>query len=434
MAAFAFALLAGGCAAPSAAPGTAAGAAAEASPPAAAETPQRPAPDPATETTRPAAPPAPPRAVGPHGTPTARPGVRASVRRLVTAGEAPGAAALSQDEGRGSWFGTAGVADLRSERRMLAGDRFRAGSITKTFVATVVLQLAGEGRLRLTDTVADHLPGLVRGNGNDGRRITVRQLLGHTSGLFNYTDDPALAKRLFVSGSRERPDTYTPEQLVRTALQHAPYFPPGAAYRYSNTDYILLGLVVEKVTGRPYAEEIERRILRPLGLTGTSFPGTRTSLPDPHGRAYSTLSPDASGGGASDGPDSADSADGADSAADVTRLDPSSAGAAGEAVSTLGDLNRFLRALLDGGLLRPEQLREMRDTSGSGGAYGLGLFPVRLRCGVALWGHNGTIKGSYVRVLGTPDGAHVLAYRLNTDTTPSLPAETRLLEAEFCES
>ncbi|MEU6082176.1 serine hydrolase domain-containing protein [Streptomyces sp. NPDC047108] len=364
-----------------------------------------------------------------------RPGVRDAVRGLVTAGGAPGAAALSRTEGRAPWFGAAGVADLRSERRMRAGDRFRAGSLTKTFVATVVLQLAGEGRLRPSDHVEDHLPGLVRGRGNDGRRITVRQLLAHTSGLFNYTEDPRLAARLFGRGFRaHRMEAHTPRELVRVALRHPPRFAPGTAYGYSNTDYILLGLIVEKVTGRPYAEEVERRVLRPLRLEATSFPGTRSELPYPHGRAYSTAG-ETTDEKAGDEPRARHGRSGAAherALDDVTRLDPSSAGAAGEAVSTLGDLSRFLHALLSGALLEPRQLREMRDTTRTGGRYGLGLFPVRLRCGVTLWGHNGTINGSYVRALGTADGSHVLTYRVNTDHAPSLRAETRLQQAEFC--
>ncbi|MGP3981944.1 serine hydrolase [Streptomyces sp. KR80] len=367
--------------------------------------------------------------------PPTRPGVAAAVRQLVSEGQAPGAAALSRD-GRGSWFGPAGLADLRSDRPMRAADRFRAGSLTKTFVATVVLQLAAERRLSLTDPVAVHLPGLVRGHGNDGRRITVRQLLDHTSGLYDYTHDPRIAQRLFrPDRAAHRPDRHTPEQLVRAALRHTPRFRPGTDYAYSNTDYILLGLVVEKVTGRPYAEEVRRRIIRPLDLTGTSFPGARTDLPQPHGRAYSTApTADADRTESTSGPDAQDPPGGPASAepADVTSLDPSGAGAAGEAVSTLGDLTRFLSALLGGRLLPAEQLGQMLDTSGSDGAYGLGLFPRRLTCGVTVWGHNGSIKGSYVQALGTRDGGHVLGYRVNTDTVPPARAETRLLEAEFC--
>ncbi|MFF3764632.1 serine hydrolase domain-containing protein [Streptomyces sp. NPDC001922] len=348
----------------------------------------------------------------------ARPGVSAAVRGLVTEGDAPGAAALARD-GRRTWFGTAGVADVRSKRRIRPDDRFRAGSVTKTFVATVTLQLAAEQRLRLDDTVERHLPGLVRGNGNDGRRITVRQLLDHTSGLFDYTGDRELRDQSFGRGLPvHRAGSRTPRQLVRVALRHPPRFRPGTGYRYSNTDYILLGLIVRQVTGHPYPAEIRRRILRPLRLSGTSFPGTREGLPAPHGRAYSTRPPGPGGHRRK--------------RVDVTALDPSSAGAAGEMVSTLDDLGRFLQALLSGRLLPAAQLERMRDTAGTHGKYGLGLFPVRLPCGRTLWGHNGVINGSYVLVVGTADGRRVFGYRVNSDVMRDRQAEPRLLAAEFC--
>lgn len=335
--------------------------------------------------------------------------LRAAVRRLVTEGSAPGAAALARDGG-GTRFASAGLADLRTGRHLHRNDRFRAGSITKTLIATVVLQLADERRLGLDDTVEEHLPGLVRGQGNDGRKITLRQLLTHTSGLFDFTADQRVARRL------SRPPTaapLTPRQLVRVAVAHRPRFAPGTAWHYSNTNYILLGLVVERVTGRPYAAETERRVLRPLGLRGTSFPGARGTLPTPHGRAYAT-------GTATGTP------------RDVTALDPSAAGAAGEVISTLDDLARFFGALLRGGLLPPAALRRMRDMTASDGRYGMGLFPVRLSCGVTLWGHNGQINGSYAQVVATPDGRHVLAYHLNSEPRPAAAAERALLKAEFC--
>lgn len=352
---------------------------------------------------------------GPAISPRA-PLVRASLERMVTGGGAPGAAALSRD-GFGPRFASAGFSDLESRRIPLEGDRFRAGSITKTFVATVVLQLAEEGRLSLDDTVESHLPGLVRGRGNDGRAVTIAHLLGHTSGLYDYVDDPALRSRAFGRKFPEhRFDTRTPHELVRTAVRHPPYFAPGEAHRYSNTDYVLLGLIVGRVTGRSYAEEITDRIIEPLRLTGTSMPGTDSALPQPHGRAYSFRP-------------------GSHQPLDTTELNPSTAGAAGEAISTLGDLNRFLRSLLKGELLPPRGLRRMQDTSHSRGTYGLGLVPVRLPCdrgGMTLWGHNGSINGSYAHMLGTPGGGHVFSYRVNTEKVGDKAAETELLQAEFC--
>ncbi|MEU1374464.1 serine hydrolase domain-containing protein [Streptomyces triculaminicus] len=364
---------------------------------------------------------------------------RSPVEDLVSERTVPGAAELSQDAHGAVRFTTAGVADVRTGRRILPADRFRAGSITKTVIATVVLQLVAEHRLGLDDPVTRHLPadaaatlrrpGYERpgpdGPEHDGpegdrpehdRPVTVRQLLGHTSGLFSYTDDSAFFGRVFGAGfAAHRYERHTADTLLRTALAHPAYAPPGSGYRYSNTDYLLLGMVVRQVTGRSYAAEARRRVITPLRLTGTSFPGVRTTLPAPHGRAYSP-----SGPGRDDG------------VTDVTDLNPSAAGAAGELVSTLPDLNRFFAALLGGDLLPPAQLRAMRDTTASGGRYGLGLFPVRLPCRRTVWGHNGEINGSYVQTLATADGRRVVSYRVNSDADISRAAEAKLLSTAFC--
>ncbi|MFJ8335613.1 serine hydrolase domain-containing protein [Streptomyces sp. NPDC094437] len=306
--------------------------------------------------------------------------------QLVTRGGVPAAALLAREE-TGTRYAHAGTGIARD-------DHFRAGSITKTFIATVVLQLAAEHRLSLSDTVEQHLPGLVRGAGNDGRRLTLRALLTHTSGLADFTQDTRGVVPV------------TPLQAVRLALTHPPA--DRGRFSYSSTNYVLLGMVIRQVTGDSYATEAERRIIAPLGLTGTSFPGSRADLPSPHGRAY-----------AADG-------------TDVTSLDPRVAGAAGELVTTLADLDRFYAALLGGRLLPPRWLREMRDTRAAHGAYGMGLFPVKLPCGVTVWGHNGRISGSYVRTAATVDGRRVLTYRVNTDAIADPDLEPRLLAAEFC--
>lgn len=354
-----------------------------------------------------------PRSSASPGAEGGRDGVlRAAVRRLAAQGDAPGAAVLIRREGGGTRYLASGVADVRTGRRIHRNDHFRAGSLTKTVIAAVTLRLAAQGRLGLGDTVEEHLPGLVRGQGNDGRTITIRQLLNQTSGLFDYTADPALARQLSAAADRTR----TPASLVRAAVAHPPDFAPGAGWRYSNTNYVLLGMVVQRVTGRSYATEARRDVLAPLRLHGTSFPGTRTDLPDPHGRAYTR------DGGAGDG----------GARRDVTDLNPSSAGAAGELISTLGDLTRLLPGLLRGKVVPRAELRQMRNTSASDGRYGMGLFPVRLACGVTLWGHNGEINGSYALAVTAPDGRHSLAYRLNSTAASGLTAETSLLEAEFC--
>lgn len=314
------------------------------------------------------------------------PATDALLARLVTRGNAPAAALLAREE--------TGTRYIRAGQGIARADHFRAGSMTKTFIATVVLQLAAEGQLSLSDTVERYLPGLVRGAGNDGRALTLRALLTHTSGLYDFT---AVTKGALP---------VTSLQAVRIALTHPPAARGG--FSYSNTNYVLLGLVVEQVTGRSYAAETERRVIAPLGLTGTSFPGSRTSLPSPHGRAYAT-----------DG-------------TDVTELDPRVAGAAGELVTTLADLDRFYAALLGGRLLPPRWLREMLDTRAAHGSYGMGLFPVKLRCGTVVWGHSGRISGSYVRSAATVDGRRVMTFRVNTTAIADPGLEPRLLTAEFC--
>ncbi|MEW1753394.1 serine hydrolase domain-containing protein [Streptomyces angustmyceticus] len=352
-----------------------------------------------------------------HGTPDRPPAAtRPALQRLVDDG-VPGAASLTTRAGYpAARYSTAGVADLRSGRAIGPRDHFRAGSLTKTLVATVVLQLVAEGRLSLHDRAAAHLPPGVpaAGDGDRGtlRAVTIRQLLAHTSGLFNYTQDPRLSKQLSGTGfGAHRYDSHTPAELLRIALGHPPVAAPGTRYSYSNTNYLVLGLVIRAVTGHPYATEIRRRILVPARLDHTSFPGTDPVLPRPHGRAYSRAG---------------------DRRVDATSLDPSRAGAAGEMVTTLGDLNRFFSALLRGRFLAPRQMAQIRNEKGTGGTYGLGLYATTLPCGVTVWGHNGDINGSYVRTAGTADGRRIVSYRVNTDTLPDPAHGTAVLTAEFC--
>lgn len=342
----------------------------------------------------------------------ARQAIEAAVRDGV-----PGVVARARDR-HGTRNGTAGVADLRTGRERLPQDRYRAGSITKTFVATVLLQLEAEGRLHLDDTVEDWLPGVVRGHGHDGRRITLRQLLNHTSGIYNYTGDPGFREKLFGDGFfQHRYDTWRPRQLVAFAMRHRPDFAPGAEWKYSNTNFILAGMVVEKATGSPYGREIERRILRPLGLRATSLPGTDARMPRPSGRAYSKLSED---------PEA--------KIHDVTGLNASASWASGEMISDNADLQRFYRALMKGALLPRQQLKEMTttvamDPQNPGNRYGLGLVRVKLSCGKDVWGHGGSIHGSSSGAVTTRDASHSLALNFNGDWSGDTWS---VVEAEFC--
>ncbi|MEU1440198.1 serine hydrolase domain-containing protein [Streptomyces mirabilis] len=351
-----------------------------------------------------------PAGAGHHGA------TRAAMDAAVKAG-VPGVTATAWDTG-GTWSATAGVGDVRTLAPRGTADHYRVGSITKTFVSTVLLQLEAERRLSLDDKVEKWLPGVVRGHGHDGRLITVRQLLNHTSGIFNYTADDDFARTYFLKDGflEHRYDTKTPEQLVAIAMAHAPLFAPGTSWSYSNTNYVLAGMVIEKVTGHSYATEIRRRVIEPLGLRGTSVPGTRTTLPRPSSHAYSKLSR------ATTGP-----------TYDVTRLNPSLASSAGEMISDSADLNRFYAALMGGRLLPPKQLKEMRTTVKAdgipGARYGLGLIDRELSCGVHVWGHDGGIHGSTSSAVTTADGRHSLAFNFNGDWSGDSDA---VIEGEFC--
>ncbi|GHH38455.1 D-alanyl-D-alanine carboxypeptidase [Streptomyces umbrinus] len=329
----------------------------------------------------------------------------------------PGAAGQAKDK-YGTWKGTSGVGNLKTKQPRSAHDRYRVGSITKTFVSTVLLQLEAEGRLSLDDKVEKWLPGVVRGNGHDGSRITLRQLLNHTSGIFNYTDDEDFGRTYFLKDGffEHRFDRLSPAQLVKIATAHKPDFEPGTSWNYSNTNYVLAGMVIEKATGHAYGDEVRQRIVEPLGLRATSVPGTNPHMPRPSSRAYGKLAETTTG-----------------PTYDVTELNPSLASAAGEMISDSGDLNRFYSALLRGRLLPKKQLTEMKTTIKSdaipNAGYGLGLMERKLSCGVVVWGHGGGIHGSNSEAVTTADGRHSLAFNFNGDWSGDSDA---VIEAEFC--
>ncbi len=314
--------------------------------------------------------------------------VRQGLHRLVREDRYP--AALAAVAGRDGYHRnyTAGVADVRTGARVPVDGQVRAASNTKAFTATVVLQLVGEGRVALDAPVERYLPGLVRGEGIDGRRITVRQLLQHTSGLPNYTE-------FLGDFATYRHAHLRPRALLDLALAHRAVFAPGTGWSYSNTNYLLAGLLVEKVTGRPLAEQITRRVIDRIGLRHTYLPGVGDErLRAAHPEGYVP----AKGGGP---------------LVDVTEMDTSWAWAVGQLVSTPGDLNRFFTALFGGELLRPAQLAQMRTTvpvgTGlwPGARYGLGVISTPLRCGGLMWGHGGDIPGYRTRTGVTDDGRAV---------------------------
>ena len=333
-----------------------------------------------------------------------------------------GVVAEVTDDGRHT-YATAGVADTATGAPAETYDTFRIGSSTKTFVATVILQLVGEGRLSLDDTVAHWLPGVVSGNGNDGGKITIRELLQHTSGLYDYSADlPQLTSTASFEAGRFT--DYTPAQLVAIAMQHAPDFAPGTGWEYSNTNYILLGMIINQITGHSWQQEVTSRIIEPLGLRHTSAPGSSPAIPGPHLEGYSSF--------------------GSGPAINVTALNPSVAGSAGELISTTADLTTFYTALMHGRLLAPAQLAEMETTVPApgltvvwpGARYGLGLLWVPLSCGGGYFAHGGDIPGYSTRNGVTPDGSRVaVVVRTGDGDAPAMGSEQAmdsLVDQELC--
>jgi D-alanyl-D-alanine carboxypeptidase len=314
------------------------------------------------------------------------------VRHLVAAG-APGAIAIVRTP-TSIRQAAAGVAELHPPVRMQPADRFRMASVTKTFVATLVLQLEAEGRLDIDDAVERWLPGVVP----DGSAITLRELLNHTSGLFDNVDDDAYTKTLIANPGRQ----WSPHELLSIAFSHPPLFAPGTSWWYSNTNYVLLGLVIEAVTHSTLEQELEERIVAPLGLDATSF-ATDTTITGPFAHGYIGPHP-----GLPIPPGTL---------LDITSLlNPSYGWGAGNMVSNAFDVTRFYATLLQGRLLRPAELAEMKTGSAAKGDYGLGLRRAYTACGIAF-GHEGDFPGYRNAVWATPNGRRVADVMVNIDPT-----------------
>ncbi|GHE14138.1 serine hydrolase domain-containing protein [Streptomyces alanosinicus] len=329
---------------------------------------------------------------------------------------------LRVNDEQGEWVGSAGVRELGQSAKPLTDGHFRIGSSTKSFVATSVLMLVAEGRIGLDAPADDYLPEF----GLD-RRITVRMLLQHTSGIFNHTgelyEDGTIVLGVPWQGKEwvdNRFKTYLPEELVRLSLSRPARFAPGEGWSYANTNYVLARLVVEKVTGRSFAEESQRLILGPLGMTGTVAPGASPEIPEPHNHGYYRYE-DA----------------GQERTVDVTRQNPSWVGAGGDMISTTRDLHTYFSALMGGKLLPAELLAEMRTPEATVG-YGLGVFAQETEGGT-VFHHNGATMGSASLMYSTPDGSKTLTAGLTwvDDADMSIApafqtAQQRFVDEVFC--
>ncbi|MFF8593042.1 serine hydrolase domain-containing protein [Streptomyces sp. NPDC015220] len=334
--------------------------------------------------------------------------VRQRLDALVKDDGMPAAlATVKERDGRSRTY-TAGVGDLATGAKVPVDGQIRAGSNTKAFTAVVVLQLVAEGKVGLDASVDTYLPGLVRGDGFDGRSITVRQLLQHTSGLPDYMDAPALTDFTTIQYRY-----FEPRELLDGALAQKARFPAGTDWEYSNTNYLVAGLLIQKVTGRPFGEEVTKRVIDRIGLRHTYVPSTgETALREPHPHGYLNTGPDAP-------------------LIDYTEMDSSMAWSAGAVVSTNTDLNTFYSALLTGRLLPAAQLAQMRTTVpaellGPGVRYGLGIQSRPLTCGGLVWGHGGTSVSYRTRGGVTEDGR---AVDIAVTTIPDAPTAKRLTDA-----
>ncbi|MCJ0944929.1 beta-lactamase family protein [Rhodococcus erythropolis] len=324
------------------------------------------------------------------------------------------------DDGTTTAVMTSGVPNRTNGDSIGKNDRVRIGSVTKTFTASLVLQLVAEGKVDLDAPIEQYLPGLLHGSdmdgsdmdgsGTDGSAITVRQLLQHRSGLPEFAGEPGADE--WIAANEDR--TLTPSAAVAIALGKPAQFVPGTSFVYTNTNYIVLGMLVESVTGRSYADELQSRILAPLDLEDTYLPaaGERDIRGD-HLTGYQDLD-----GGLTD----------------VSRTEPSIPWSAGAMVSTGTDLNAFWRALLDGQVVPAEQLAEMTTpqvgaTEAEGLGYGMGVGATELPCGVTYTGHSGGIYGYYTLSGATPDRAFTVTL---TSTPKDQPDTVAILSHALC--
>ena len=322
--------------------------------------------------------------------------------RVVEEG-APGVLVVVRD-GDATRAEARGLADRARAMPMAADVRFRTGSITKTFVAALVLDLVADGKLRLDDPVARWMPGLLA----RGTEITVRQLLQHTSGLADYVDDP----RVLRAPAR----LWRPEELVAIAAAQPTAGAPGEWFAYASTKYVVLGLVAERAGRAPLATQLARRLFVPLRLRHTAYvPGT---VPGRSVHGYRSPSHQGVVTG------------------DAVEVGTAAwwAGAAGAVVSSAEDVQRFFAALLGGRLVRPRLLREMETLVPAGrNRYGLGIAVFPTPCGPA-WGHTGNVQGTVAVAWNARDASRRVVLVVNTyPLSAELEAAVRRVQiAAFC--
>ncbi len=309
----------------------------------------------------------------------------------------PGAMVYVNEPGQGSWTTALGTNNIASGVPMQVNSYMRIGSITKTMTATVILQLADRHKLGLDDPISNYLSHVP-----NGRHITIRELLTMTSGLFSYTEDLEFEKQAWGTDPFK---VWTPQELLAIAYKHPPYFPPGEGWHYNNTDYILLGLLIEQRTHLSLEQAFQQYLFEPLDMEQTSMPSrTSAAIPDPHPRGYSLLLP------------------GRTQPVDATDWNPSWGWAAGSAISTVHDLKIWAKALATGQLLstKTQQERLAWVPQSSPFRYGLGMMN-----GVGFLGHTGQLPGFQSSMFYRPKDGATMIVLVNLDAAPngSTPAD-----------
>ncbi|MFE4820308.1 serine hydrolase domain-containing protein [Streptomyces sp. NPDC056704] len=335
-------------------------------------------------------------------------GLQAVLHTALSQG-APGAMVRVDDNGTVHRL-SEGVADRATGRAITTTDRFRVGSVTKSFSAVVLLQLVDEGRLDLDASVNTYLPGLLPDD-----RITVRQVMSHRSGLYDYTND--MFAQTVPGFESVRNKVFSYQDLVTLSLKHGVTNAPGAAYSYSNTNFVVAGMLIEKLTGHSVATEYQNRIFTPLNLTDTFYVHPDTAIPGTHANGY--LTPDEAGG----------------ALVDSTEQTVSWAQSAGAIISSTQDLDTFFSALMSGQLMSAAQLAQMQQwtTVNSTQGYGLGLRRRDLSCGISVYGHTGTVQGYYTYAFASKDGKRSVTALANTSNNVNvLNTMARTLESAFC--
>ncbi|GII93347.1 serine hydrolase domain-containing protein [Sinosporangium siamense] len=329
--------------------------------------------------------------------------MQAAIDTLVRDGGVVGAQVKLTANGREQNL-RAGVAKIDGDRPVPESGNFRIGSVTKQFTATVLLQLAGEGKIALDEPVKTYLPGLLPKED----KITSRMILQHTAGIPNYTNMIETGGEGYLENQKRR---FTDQEIVDIALAKPLDFEPGTKFSYSNTGYVVAGMLIKAVTGNTWQSEVTKRIAKPLGLRDTSAPQYSTGIPGPNAHGYVKTK---------------------DGFADVTRLSPSIAGAGGAMISSTADLTTYMSALLGGRLLKPAQFAEMKKTITVSPEYGLGLRVLPTTCGKTIIGHTGGIPGWLTASFTTPDGKVKLAASVNEKEETDIELFHKMVDVAFC--